>query len=339
MQQNRLKSVDTLSGQPILILGDVMLDHYIVGTVERISPEAPVPVVKVNSQYHRLGGAGNVAKNIAALGGRPLLVGCVGQDPDGDILSALLAESGVESLLIPQGMGPTTRKTRIVAHNQQVVRVDFENGGTLDLGQVEQMFAAIGPRLGDFKVIILSDYGKGVICQALMDRLRPLVAAQGKKPLILVDPKPSQAGLYQGADLLTPNAKEAGECVGQPIRSLADVLPVGQKLMDALQLRHLLITLGKDGMALFESRDQAWHIPTLAQKVFDVTGAGDTVIATLGLALAAGLPLLESCILSNFAAGVVVGEVGAASVTQAELKAAMASGDWPATTPLTALGA
>lgn len=327
--ENAMAMVDRLKGQPILILGDVMLDHYIVGAVERISPEAPVPVVRVETEYHRLGGAGNVAKNIASLGGRPVLAGCAGRDHDGGILAGLLSEAGVEHHLLPAQGRPTTRKTRIVAGSQQVVRVDWENGLTLDAALADALLAPVRDRLEDFPVIILSDYGKGVICQALMDRLWELTAKLSRKPQVLVDPKPSQAGLYQGTYLLTPNAKEAGECVGRVIRALEDVPGVGRAIMERLGLPSLLITLGKGGMALFDGQDSVRHIPTLARKVFDVTGAGDTVIATLGLALAAGLGLEQSCILSNFAAGVVVGEVGAASVTPEELKAAVASRAWP----------
>ena len=334
IKESAMDMVDRMQGQPILILGDVMLDHYIVGGVERISPEAPVPVVRVESELYRLGGAGNVARNIATLGGRPVLAGCMGWDADGGVLANLLAEAGVESLVMPVDQRPTTRKTRIMAGSQQVVRVDWENGMTLDPDMARKLLAPLEARLADFPVIILSDYGKGVICQALLDRLEALIAGLPRRPRILVDPKPSQAGLYRGMDLLTPNAKEAGECAGRAIRSLADVPGVGRAIMDRLGLPHLLVTLGKDGMALFEGPDRVWHIPTLARQVFDVTGAGDTVIATLGLALAAGLPLPESCILSNFAAGVVVAVVGAASVTPEELKAAVASRAWPEPEPL-----
>lgn len=315
--------VGLFKGQKICIVGDAMLDHYIVGGVERISPEAPVPVVRVDSEYHRLGGAGNVARNIAALGGRPLLIGCRGLDPDGDRLSSLLDECGVENLLVQDPDRPTTRKTRIVAQNQQIVRVDWENGGVLAGEAAAGLLDCVRTRAADYPVIILSDYGKGVISRAFMEGFWAIFPDPAHRPLVLVDPKPGNAACYAHTDLLTPNTKEAGECAGTPIRSREDVPAVGRIIMENLGLPHLLVTLGREGMALFESPDIIWHIPTTARKVFDVTGAGDTVIATLGLSLAAGVGLLHACILANYAAGVVVGEVGAATVSAEELAVAV----------------
>ena len=311
--------VPALAGNPVAIVGDCILDHYLVGEVSRFSPEAPVPVVAVKSERHLLGGAGTVARNVSTLGGRPLLIGVFGRDPVADRLTSLLDEEGIDARLVPDKLRPTTRKTRVIAHNQQVVRVDQELCEPVRGAVLDQVFAELEKALQTAPVLILSDYGKGLVTRRFMERLAELLNRLPRRPLVLVDPKVRNFALYKGVDLLTPNTKEAAEGAGVPIEDRTGILRAGLAVFRKLQCRHLLITLGPGGMALFQSPDQVLHIPTAAQKVFDVTGAGDTVIATLALALASGFSLLESCILANHAAGIVVGEVGTAAATAQDL--------------------
>ena len=315
-----LAAITALKGHKVMIIGDLMLDHYLMGEVERISPEAPVPVVRVEKESFLLGGAGNVARNIAALGGEPVLIGTVGTDRNGGVLETLCREAGLTTQLVRSADRPTTVKTRIIAHNQQVVRVDQELAEPLVSAELDQLFQGVEAVLDEYPVIILSDYGKGLVSREFMDRLMPMVKASPTPPLVLVDPKTVNYDLYQGVDLLTPNTKEASEGAGLPVRSDREsVMIAGKALFNRLNCKNLLITLGPDGMALFEGESSVRHIPTFAQKVFDVTGAGDTVIATAALALSAGLDLLMACTLANYAAGVVVGQVGAASASPDDL--------------------
>jgi rfaE bifunctional protein kinase chain/domain len=314
-----LEAVKALKGHKVMIIGDLMLDHYLIGGVERISPEAPVPVVQVSEESYLLGGAGNVARNIADLGGKPLLIGAVGTDRNGEVLEELCADAGLNTRLIRDVDRPTTVKTRIIAHNQQVVRVDQELVGPLSSGEMDALFSILEQQLADYPVIILSDYGKGFISREFMDRFMPMVRGLDIPPMVLVDPKTVNYDLYKGVDLLTPNTKEASEGANVPVSGRESIIEAGQALFRRLGCRNLLITLGPDGMALFEGQDSIRHIPTFARKVFDVTGAGDTVIATTSLALSAGMDMLTACTLANYAAGVVVAQVGAATATPENL--------------------
>lgn len=316
-----------MSGSSVLIVGDLMLDHYLVGSCDRISPEAPVPVVSVREENRLLGGAGNVARNISALGGKPVLVAAVGNDDDGRRLDSLCQDAGIHSRLITDESRPTTIKTRIIASNQQVVRVDRECIDCLANIAYDRMFTIIEEELPRHAIIILSDYGKGVISATFMERFWSLVNDLDERPMILVDPKTRNYHLYEGVDLLTPNTKEASEMSLLSVGNKGEIITAGTTLMDRLKSRHLLITLGAQGMALFDRKDNVYHIPTVAQKVFDVTGAGDTVIATLALALSSGCDLLTASVLANYAAGIVVGQIGAATTTIAELESAY--GDQP----------
>ena len=318
-----LETLPRLADQKVMIVGDLMLDYYVFGTVSRISPEAPVPVVRVERERYVLGGAGNVARNVASLGGDPLLVGAVGKDDDGKKLGDLCLDAGIAALTEPDPGRITTRKTRILAHNQQVVRVDRENGPGLDKRHADRLLEAVADRLPDYGVVILSDYDKGLLSTPLLKRLAALFAAQKPRPLVLVDPKPRNFEIYAGVDLLTPNAKETAEGTGIRLEGRAAIIKAGLALFRKLKPKNLLITLGADGMVLFEGPDKIRHIPTVAQKVFDVTGAGDTVIASIGLALAAGADLPTACALANFAAGIVVGQVGAATATREEIEQAV----------------
>ncbi len=327
MNNKILSILPALKGQKVLIIGDVMLDHYVIGSVDRISPEAPVPVVQVTEEKYLLGGAGNVARNIVALGGEPHLTGFVGADEEGKVFDQLCTDSEIPCSLYQADDRPTTKKTRVMAHNQQMVRVDREK--TTDYSDLimDDLFCFLENEICDYKVVILSDYGKGMLSKKFFERFWKLLEDKNHKPHVLVDPKTVNYDRYKAVSLLTPNSKEAGEGAGMPVKTKADVLEAGRRLFDRLHPDHLLITLGGDGMALFESRDVVRHVPTFARKVFDVTGAGDTVIATLGLGLASGLDPLTSAVLANYAAGIVVGQVGAATATVDELAEAVR--DWP----------
>ena len=324
-----LAAAAKLAGNRVMIIGDAMLDHYVTGEVERISPEAPVPVVHVSSETHRLGGAGNVARNITALGGAPTLFSVRGPDTVGETMSAMLKDHGVDARLVTDPQRITSRKTRIMAQNQQIVRIDRETPEPVTGQALDQLLDAADAAMDEHHVIILSDYGKGVVSDAFMRRLLALVDARTPRPLVLVDPKTVNYPLYPGVDLLTPNAKEASEGAGIPAKGRDGVIRAGLALFKRLKCRHLLVTLGADGMALFESPERVRHIPTLARKVFDVTGAGDTVIATLALGLAAGQDLATAAVLANYAAGLAVAQVGAATVAPEELAEALASLDAP----------
>ncbi len=305
-------SVACLAGKRVLVMGDVMLDAYLMGDAERISPEAPVPVVRVESERHLLGGAGNVARNIVALGGAATLIGSVGNDGAADRIRQLLDEEGIRSALVTLPERPTTVKTRIMARRQQMLRLDQENSTAFRAEELDRLLPVIASELEEHDVVILSDYSKGLVTGLFMEELRKLLQKLARPVHLLVDPKPSNVRLYSGAFIMTPNTKETGECAGMPVRNREEILAAGRAILERTGCPHLLTTLGADGMALFRSPNEVWHVPTMAQDVFDVTGAGDTVIGTLGLGLAAGLDLLEACVLANYAAGLVVAQVGAA---------------------------
>lgn len=313
------EAIASLKGSKVMIIGDLMLDHYMMGGVDRISPEAPVPVVRVDTESSLLGGAGNVARNIVSLGGDALLISTVGTDEDGERLDRLCRDAGLKTRLIKDPARPTTKKTRIIANNQQVCRVDQELSVPLQQAALDELFAYLQPIVQEYPVIILSDYGKGFICREFMTQFMALLDACPKRPFVLVDPKTVNYDLYKGVDLLTPNTKEAGEGAGFPVKGQDTVMRAGRALFDRLQCTNLLITMGADGMALFEGTDTIKHIPTFAQTVFDVTGAGDTVIGTVALALSSGNDWLTSCTLANYAAGVTVAQVGAATASVEEL--------------------
>ncbi|MDR1947131.1 MAG: D-glycero-beta-D-manno-heptose-7-phosphate kinase [Desulfovibrio sp.] len=308
-----LEKLRALAGRKVLIVGDVMLDRYLSGDAERISPEAPVPVVRVEEETLLPGGAGNVAVNIRALGGEAVLVGARGDDPEGSVLEQLLEQEGVGvSLTMLQGR-PTTTKTRILARRQQVARVDRERTDPYSAEEYGAILGAVARLMPGCGALVLSDYRKGLVAAPLTEGLlRP--ASERKLPL-LVDPKPDDIALYRGVTLLTPNAEEAGRAARMPVRTRGEITMAGRRIMELADCEKLVITLGERGMAVFEGPGKVSRIPTVARQVFDVTGAGDTVIAALALGEAAGLPLIAACMLANYAAGIVVGRVGAASAT------------------------
>jgi D-beta-D-heptose 7-phosphate kinase/D-beta-D-heptose 1-phosphate adenosyltransferase len=315
----------SMQGRRVLVLGDVMLDEFIWGRVARISPEAPVPVVEVTDQSFHLGGAGNVAGNVRSLGGAAVLAGVVGQDDAGRRVRDALAAAGVDAqLAIPDGGRPTTVKTRIVAHNQQVVRADREQSDDIADVLEEELLARVREALPSCRALILSDYQKGVVTARMMKAVLALARRRGIP--VLVDPKLRHFARYRKVTVVTPNQQEAEHATGIGIRSASDLLRAGRRILDLLGCDAAIITRGEQGMSLFERGRRPLHVPTAAREVYDVTGAGDTVIATLGLALAAGARLSEAARLANYAAGVVVGKLGTATTTPQELLAAVEAG-------------
>jgi D-beta-D-heptose 7-phosphate kinase/D-beta-D-heptose 1-phosphate adenosyltransferase len=314
MSLSRREILERMEGLSVLVLGDVMLDEYLFGDIQRISPEAPVPVVTLSRQQYHLGGAGNVASNLAALGARPILAGAVGTDMDGQRLEAILSERKVEHRLVRLQERPTTRKTRVLARNQHVVRLDQEVSTPLSEAARAGLIDAV--KSTKPQLLIVSDYGKGVVSRELM---REVVAwAKGQGITVLVDPKSTDFTLYAGADYVTPNAREASLASGQPTGTTDDCITSGRTLLSHTGGKGILLTRSERGMGLIDPHE-AHFVSARARTVYDVTGAGDTVIATFGLALAAGAEPVEAMALSNFAAGVVVQRVGAASCSREEL--------------------
>ena len=295
----------------VLVVGDVMLDRYWFGDVSRISPEAPVPVAKIEKTEHRAGGAANVARNVAALGGQAVLLSVIGDDEAGDCLNALMAEHGVETVLIRDQNIATTVKLRVVARNQQLIRLDFEDAPTHEvLDGVKNRFREL---LAECDVVILSDYGKGGLTHVVSFIEW---ARQAGKP-VLIDPKGDDYAKYTGATLLTPNLAELRQVTGS-WKNEADLQEKARALRRNLDLQALLLTRSEEGMTLFRD-GEPHHQPTQAREVFDGSGAGDTVIAGMGLAMAAGLDFPEAMQLANAAAGVVVGKLGTAVCSFDEL--------------------
>jgi D-glycero-beta-D-manno-heptose-7-phosphate kinase len=311
----------------ILVVGDVMLDQFIWGNVARISPEAPVPVVDFVRESFMPGGAANVARNLSALKASTELFGIIGRDDGGKRLKDLLREQNVNCFgVLPDSRRPTSMKTRIVAHQQQVVRVDRESRLELDGPTTRRLLAALEPRILSSDAVIVGDYGKGVVTQGLLDEVRHVCHARGV--WLSVDPKPVHSIQLAGLSLITPNRKEVFELAGVSDGTRADdplkdgsLLQAADKLLHELQPAVLLVTLGDQGMLLCHRNHKPFHIPTVAQEVFDVSGAGDTVIASFTMAITAGASPVEAAIISNHAAGVVVGKMGTATVSPEELLA------------------
>jgi D-beta-D-heptose 7-phosphate kinase/D-beta-D-heptose 1-phosphate adenosyltransferase len=314
--------VDRFEGRRIAVLGDLMLDHYLWGRVDRISPEAPVPVVEIERETHSLGGAGNVAANLSRLGARPVLFSVVGRDEDGERLVRTLAERGVDGTLLTRDPGrPTTIKTRIIAHSQQVVRADRESRAELAGKPLETLLAVMERELPRCAALIVSDYGKGVIHPGVLSVAMALARRAGIP--VCVDPKESHIDSYRGVTILTPNQHEAGYVQGRRIVDQASLEEVGWGLLRRLEADAVLVTRGAEGMSLFEKSGRYTHLPTVAREVYDVTGAGDTVVSVVALALAAGADFPSACMLSNHAAGIVVGEIGTASCGRDQLIASI----------------
>lgn len=296
----------------LLVVGDVMLDRYWFGDTGRISPEAPVPVVQVAKIDERLGGAANVARNASALGAKTTILGVIGQDEAGKRVEQLLQESGVQSQLQADSKVPTTVKLRVIARQQQLIRLDFEE--TPSQNSLDEKLKRFESLLPQVDVVILSDYGKGAL-----EQVSAMIAlAKANKKLVLVDPKGDAYSKYKGATVLTPNRSELRQVIGQ-WSDEADLTKRAQSLRQELELSALLLTRSEEGMTLFTEKG-AEHVRAQAREVFDVSGAGDTVIATLAVAMAAGWPLERAMALANRAGGIVVGKLGTATVSAEELQ-------------------
>ncbi len=325
LSASRVRRILDNANQRLLVIGDVMLDHFVWGTVARISPEAPVPVVDFARESFMPGGAANVARNLTALGVPAELLGAVGRDTPAAQLRSILEQHhiGCDGLLSTSKRF-TSVKTRIVAHKQQVVRIDRETRDPLDPKLTRELLAKIHAGLPGTAAVIVGDYGKGVVTQELLEELKRTCRVRGI--WLSLDPKPVHHLNLTGLSLITPNRKEAFELADLPDETrhanpLQDVnlMRVSERLLNELRPAVALITLGELGMLLCRRDQQPFHIPTVAQEVFDVSGAGDTVIATFTMAIAAGASPVEAAIISNHAAGIVVGKVGTATVSREEL--------------------
>ncbi len=300
------------SSARVLVVGDLMLDRYWMGDVDRISPEAPVPVVRIARQEERLGGAANVARNLASLGAKAVLMGVVGPDEAGKTLRQLLAQEGIEDRVIEDPAIATTLKLRVIGRQQQLVRLDFEAQPTHEA--LHNKRAEFERALGEVDLVVMSDYGKGGLTH--IHDLISMARALGRP--ILVDPKGDDYARYAGATMLTPNRSEFFQVAGRA-KDEADFAARAEALRASLDLAHLLVTRSEDGMTLFSQGKASLHVPAQAREVFDVSGAGDTVIATLAAAMAAGLSVEAAVPLANRAGGIVVGKLGTAAIRHDEL--------------------
>ncbi|MDH4230921.1 MAG: D-glycero-beta-D-manno-heptose-7-phosphate kinase [Nitrospirota bacterium] len=306
------KIISRFKDKNILVIGDIILDHYIWGKVNRISPEAPVPVVEVTRESFLLGGAANVAYNIVSLGGKASVIGINGQDIAGEALMNILIQRGVNCDGIFTENRPTTVKTRVIAHNQQVVRFDREDKKYVDGKILKGILKYINSVILKYDAVIVSDYKKGMVSAELVKDIVQKTKPKGM--FIAVDPKVGHFDFYKGVSLITPNVMEASNGSNVEIKDDKTLLKAGKNLMKKVSCKAVLITRGEQGMSLFQ-KEKVSHIPTVARKVYDVTGAGDTVISAFTLAHAAGANMEESAVIANHAAGIVVGEVGTAVTT------------------------
>jgi D-beta-D-heptose 7-phosphate kinase/D-beta-D-heptose 1-phosphate adenosyltransferase len=306
-----------MAGRRVVVVGDVMIDEWIWGRVSRISPEAPVPVVAVHDHSFTLGGSGNVASNLRALGAEVTFVGAVGNDAEGERVRGLLDALGCDTAgLLALDDRPTTRKTRVVAHNQQVVRADWESTAPLTDADRARVVAAVHRAVAGADAVVLSDYAKGLLH-------REIVEAALAAPVVVADPKPENVGLFAGVTCIAPNVGEAARASGVAIVDEASLERAARTLLERLGCRYVLVTRGEAGMSLFGRDGEREQVPSVARTVFDVSGAGDTVVAVLTLALAARVPIATATRLANFAAGAVVEKLGTATASPAEIVALM----------------
>ncbi len=319
-----LKIVNDFRRARILVIGDIMLDEFVWGKVSRISPEAPVPVVEVTKESIMFGGAANVLQNIRALGGEAVLVGVIGNDYNGERMIEMLKEAGyrTDGIIIDR-LRPTSIKTRVVAQHQQVVRFDRESKEELSMRTYGGVKAFLESKLHEFDAVIVSDYGKGLINRGIISHI--LKSKDRNGTVVAVDPKIRNFRSYRGVTVITPNQKEAEEACGFEINSAKTLTKAGAYLLKTYDTDAILITRGDHGMSLFQSDGTIKHIPTIAKEVYDVTGAGDTVISTLTLALAARASWIDACIISNHSAGIVVGKLGTATASAKELESSIRS--------------
>jgi len=329
-----LKSiVDKFPGANILVIGDLILDEYIAGKVDRISPEAPVPIVWADKRSYAAGGAANVAGNIRSLGAKVCLAGVVGTDKNSEILLSELKKAKISTAAVfSEPRRHTTLKTRVLAAHQQVVRIDWEHTHAISAKLNKKISASVRKNIGAFDAVIIEDYGKGVVNMHLLQEIIGL--ARSRKKIITVDPKEEHFQYYRGVSSITPNRKELENAIRNlKIKDTTNRFKINsdrlftdrqidsaaKEILSYLDLESLLLTLGEYGMRLFEKNGRITNIPTVAQEVFDVSGAGDTVIATFTLGLCAGASQLEAAHIANYAAGIVVGKIGTATTTRKEL--------------------
>jgi D-beta-D-heptose 7-phosphate kinase/D-beta-D-heptose 1-phosphate adenosyltransferase len=318
--------VEALARARVLCIGDVMLDHFVHGRVERISPEAPVPVLHIQSEEQRLGGAGNVVRNLHALGAESCFISVTGNDPAGREIARMLASLGhAETHVLAERDRVTPVKTRYIADNQQLLRADQERVAPVNAETRADLLAQLKAALKHFQLVILSDYAKGVLGAGFAAEI--IAAAIAAKRPVLVDPKGADYAIYKGATLLKPNRRELGEAVGRPVHSVDEVVGAARALMKQHGFAAMLVSCGKDGMILVEGKDGVHQLAAEAREVYDVSGAGDTVLAVLGAALASGADLPDAARLANIAAGIVVGKVGTAVVHAKELEEAILDRD------------
>ncbi len=307
----------------VLVIGDIIIDHFLWGTASRISPEAPVPVVNVEREDLLLGGSANVLRNIVSLGGSGALCGVIGDDAMGRKIVELVEALGASTEGLVVGQRSTTVKTRVVAQGQQVVRFDREQTGVPAKPTLDSLLAYLEAHIHTFDAVMVSDYAKGMISEQLMTRLHQLLLSvrnrENRSIPLVVDPKPSNIHCFVGATVITPNHHEAKQISGIRIDDERSLLAAARQIRDDIGCEAVLITRGEAGMALLQDDNDLVTIPTMAKEVYDVTGAGDTVAATLALGLAAGCSMNDAAVLANYAAGIVVGKVGTASVSAAEL--------------------
>jgi len=323
MQSISRKRIDVLLknfvGKTIAVIGDLMLDRYIWGSVNRISPEAPVPVVDVESESARLGGAANVANNIKSLGANPFLVGVIGNDNSGKILRDTIGDLGFSiDGLVKDDTRPTTVKTRVIAHDQHVVRIDREYRNSISSVVEEKLLFVLRRNLNNIDAIILEDYNKGVMTESFISKI--IALADTHKKIVTVDPKSKNFFAYKNVTVFKPNKRETEQALGIHTTTQEDIEAAGKLLMEKLKAKNVLLTRSEKGMSLFSDDGTVTHIPTKAQKVVDVSGAGDTVISALTLALSSGATIQEAAILANSAGGIVVGEVGVVPISKEALR-------------------
>jgi len=311
------KILDGFKKKRILVIGDIILDRYIWGKVHRISPEAPVPIVEVTHENSLLGGASNVANNIVSLGGHATIIGVAGCDRGGDILRKMMEQRGIRFDGVFWGSRPTTVKTRVIAHSQQMVRFDREDRDRIDGKVLRGLLDYVRNEMSGHDAVIVSDYKKGVVSTELVGEI--LKQAMPKNIFVSVDPKVGHFNFYKNVSLITPNIVEASVASGVEIKDEKSLIAAGRALLRKISCGAVLITRGEQGMSLFR-KDKVVHITTAAKNVFDVTGAGDTVIAAFTLAYAAGASMEDAAVIANHAAGIVVGQVGTAVVTPDQLR-------------------
>jgi D-glycero-beta-D-manno-heptose-7-phosphate kinase len=319
LSKDRLRSlVEALQGRRVAVLGDLMLDRYYWGSVKRVSPEAPVPVVEVESEQVRFGGAANVANNIKALGGSAVLIGLIGEDHPGATFLEMMAEQGLDnSCVLRDPSRPTTIKTRVIAQGQHVVRIDNESKAACSEERAAKIVDAVRGTIDSLDAIIIEDYNKGVVTRDVIREVTALARQRGR--IVTVDPKFDNFLEYKGVTVFKPNRRETEEVLGGRLRTAAEVDAAGHRLLGLLGAENVLLTRSEEGMSLYRAGGETLHYPSTAQNVQDVSGAGDTVIATLTMALAAGADVREACHLANCAGGVVVGYVGIVPIDPGQL--------------------